>query len=74
MIPLYPAPLSPSKADPSKTIIINDPFNPVLDRLLPNTPLSPVNNNINDKESVLIALARVVLKTPSSAFIPARPG
>jgi hypothetical protein len=74
MIPPYPAPLSPSKANPSKTIIINDPFNPALDRLLPDTPLSPMNDNINDEESVSIALARAALKTPSSAFIPARPG
>ena len=74
MIPPYPAPPSPSEADPSKTIIINDPSNPALDRLSPDTPLSPANNNINDEESVLIAPARVALKTPSSAFIPARPG
>jgi hypothetical protein len=74
MIPPYPAPLSPSKANPSKTIIINDPFNPILNRLSPDTPLSPANNNINNEESVLIAPAHIALKTPSSAFIPARLG
>ena len=70
MIPPYLAPLSPSKANPSKTIIVNDPFNPALDKLLPDTPLSLANDNINNEESVLIALACAVLKTPSSAFIP----
>ena len=72
IIPLYPAPPSPFKANPFKTIIVNDPFNPALDKLLPDTPLSLANDNINDKESVSIALARIALKTPFSAFIPAR--
>ena len=71
MIPLYLAPLSPFEANPSKTIIVDDPSNPALDRLSPDTPLSPANDNINDEESVSIAPARVALKTPSGAFIPA---
>ena len=71
IIPPYLAPLSPSKANPSKTIIVNNPFNPALDKLLPDTPLSLANDNINDKESVSTALARVAPKTPFSAFIPA---
>jgi hypothetical protein len=72
IIPPYLAPLSPFKANPSKTIIVNDPFNPALDRLSPDMPLSLVNDNINNEESVSIALARAAPKTPFSAFIPAR--
>lgn len=73
MIPPYPAPLSPSKANPSKTIIVDDPSNPALDKLSPDTPLSPANDNINNEESVSTAPARAAPKTPSGAFIPARP-
>ena len=69
IILLYLAPLSPFKANPSKTIIVDNPFNPALDKLSPDTPLSPANDNINNKESVSTALARVALKTPFSAFI-----